>query len=188
MAAVPSDSLRQFYAGLLYGGMAVLVLGLVLHARSDDPFSMVLIVAGLALMVGGQVCGGMLLYRAWHCVERHRELLGRGRRTTDPAAAVALTYVPLVNLVGVYISLGRLPGELNAVAKRCGAQRRVPDGLGYLTAALFTATLIPLAGVLFGVTAGFGCMPMLLLSSSQLVDDIDARFESRAAVVPPVAG
>lgn len=176
MAATTHAGLRSAYLLLYYGGLAVLVLGLVLYARTEDIASLLLIVIGCCLVVAAQVCAGILLYSAWKCVERHRERLERGHRIVDPGAAIALTFIPLVNVVGAYFSLGRLPGDLNALARSSGLHSRMPSALGYAVAIMLTCALIPLLGPFIAAVGALTCMPPLFFMSSRLVDEIEARL------------
>jgi hypothetical protein len=177
MAAHSNANLRMAYLLCFYSGVVIVVLGLVLLAQNGNEYSATLFILGLGLVVAGNVCAAFLLYRSWRCVERHRERLPRGKRVVEPGAAVALTFIPIVNAIGVYLSLGPLPGMLNELAGLAGSPKRAPATLGYIAAVLITCAWIPIIGLVFGVIAILAPVPILLTSASAVADDIDARLD-----------
>jgi len=59
-----------------------------------------------------------------------------------------------VNIVGVFLSLGRLPGALNEVANSAGLRARADASMGYLVGVLGLFGVIPRLGWVFALIAG----------------------------------
>ncbi len=179
MAAPSGDTLRLAHLLLLYAGTASSIAGAVLMGGSDDSYWMyTLLFPGVLAAVAAQVCSGMLIFRSWKCVESHP---GRNRddtRTLDPGAAVALTFIPIANAVGLFFSFGWLPGQLNQLAQRTGLRARVDGNLGYFGAVMFACSAIPSIGFLFGVVAWLGVFPRLVFTCSKLAEAIESAFEA----------
>lgn len=179
MAAQSQSALRISYPALLYAGMSCVVLGSILRSQSGDEFStFTLIYPGVAAIIAALACGGVLLYRSWRCIEFHAGRFDAKRKTLDPAAAVALTFVPVVNVVGVFFSLGRLPTDLNWLARAAGLKPRAPESLGYAAAAMVPCTLIPVIGQLVGIFNGLFLIPPLIISCSAFADSIENQLPS----------
>lgn len=71
----------------------------------------------LIAMLVSVVFYGIFIYRAWRVVEYDGVLL-------SPVAAVLLSVIPVVNLVGCFLTFYGLAKEMNRVAMRHGATRR----------------------------------------------------------------
>jgi hypothetical protein len=181
MAARSIPILKSAYVFLTWLGAFATLEGILMVADNADPMPYYTLLApGIAMMLAGLACGMVLLYRAWACVDRGLPRFGIRRRTLDPAAAVALTLVPLVNSVGVFFSLGRLPGNLNALAQAAGCPRRAPDNLGYVAAGVLCCGLIPVVGPLIAAVSGLLLVPMLLFWCSSVAEAIEERLAELA--------
>jgi hypothetical protein len=179
VAHVSSDALRAWYLLLLYGGLLTFALGFIVRPDSDDLFSaFTLILPGAAALVAGNICACVLLYRSWRCVAVHTARFDTIRKPLEPAGAVVLTVVPLVNIVGIFFAWGRLPGELNWLAKVAGVETRVPKGLGTAAAVVALCGFIPIIGPLFGLVAGLVLVPLLIVSCSRVADSIEGRLSA----------
>ena len=177
MATPASSKLRAWYVLLLYGGLASVVLGNFFRQRSDDEFpTFTLIYPGALAIASGVVCGCILLYRSWRCVASHATQFDTKKRPLDPAAAVALTILPVVNLVGMFFSLGLLPRELNWLASATGVKARAPKDVGMAAAVVALCAMIPVAGKLFAVVAVLILIPVVIVSSSRVADSIEDRL------------
>ena len=187
MRSQSTSTWRQSYLSLYLGGLGVLLIGILLTGDGGaNAYGVAIGVLGLCLLVAAQVCAGVLLYRSWRCVDRNRDRLERGRRVVDPGAAVVFTFVPLLNVVGAYLSLGLLPGALNDLARRTGVARRVPASLGLACAGLLTSALIPVVGRVLAVGL-MCCLPTLFFSCSKLAEEIESSLVIDDAGMPPAA-
>ena len=187
MVAGSNPALRVCYPALFYLGLFCAAAGIVLRSQQGDDFSTftLSLFPGLAAMIAAKACAGILLYRSWRCIERHSGRFDPKRRTLDAAAAVVLTYVPIVNFVGAFFSLGRLPVDLNWLARAAGVEPRAPGSLGYAVATMAACTLIPLVGPFIGLLAGVVLLPPLIVSCSAVADSIEGRLDSARPEVPP---
>ena len=177
MVAVSSAALRKAYAALLYAGAVAWIGGAFLASSTGDSYwAYVLLWPGLLAFLASQVCKGMLLFRAWRCVSLHADPRRAGTRVLDPGAAVALTFVPGVNVVGMFFSLGWLPAQLNRIASRSGIARKADESLGYFSAGMVACAAIPVVGVLVAFAAVLGVMPGLVLQCSALAEVIEGRL------------
>ena len=170
------STLRATHLACLYAGLTVTVLGASLYAWSGDDFPMfALVCPGLLAMLWGAVCGMWLLHRSWSCLERHAKRFPHPPRLIDPTAAVVMTVTPLVNIVGVFLSLGRLPGALNEVANSAGLRARADASMGYLVGVLALFGVIPRLGWVFALIAGLVLLPMTLFACSKVAEAIETR-------------
>ena len=175
VAARSNSGLRAAYLSLLYMGVAAWAAAVVLIASSggDDFYTYALVIPGLCAMVAGKVCAGILLYRCWSCLERHASRVATKRPPMDPGLAVALVFIPGVNLFGWFIGLGRLPGELNRMAQALRLDRTAPRDLGHFTAIMLVCAVIPVVGILTAALGALVLMPVLICSCSSLSDAIE---------------
>jgi hypothetical protein len=177
VATVGNSKLRVWYPLLIYGGLAFVVLGNIFRQRSEDEFpTFTLIYPGALAIASGVACGCILLYRSWRCVARLATQFDTNKKPLDPAAAVALTILPVVNLVGMFFSLGQLPGELNWLARAAGVKDRVPRNLGTAAAVVALCAMIPVVGTLFAAVTGLILIPVVIVSCSRLADAIENRL------------
>jgi hypothetical protein len=174
-------TLRGWYLYLLYGGLLFLLGGLIVRPNGDDMFSAItLILPGAVAMVASTVCGCILLYRSWRCVAVYTARFDTKKAPMDPAGAVVLAVVPLINIIGIFFSWGRLPQELNWLAKAAGVEERAPKDLGIAAAAVVLCSVIPVLGLLFGLVAGLVLVPLLMVSCSRVAEAIETRLSASA--------
>lgn len=120
---------------------------------------------------------GIFIYRAWRVVEYDGVLL-------SPVAAVLLSVIPVVNLVGCFLTFYGLAREMNRVAMRRGATRRpANEGLALAACLCYACGVvvgcIPLIGCLFS-PVGLAGMIMWMISMVQL-----GNIGDRLAAAPP---
>jgi hypothetical protein len=181
VAARNSSGLRTAYAVLLGAGIIGVVFAVVFQfVNNDELLAFALFWPGVAALFAAKICMGVLLHRCWACIDRHAGRV-RSRGILDPGAAVALTFIPVVNLVGVFFSLGPLPGKLNALAKVAGLPVRLSESHGHAVAVLFACALIPFVGVAIALLNALFVLPPLMLSSSALAESIEDRLEAIGA-------
>jgi hypothetical protein len=185
MAQPIASTLRFTYASLWIFSVVGVVAGVALSGVKQDPMPMCLLVLpGILVLVAAQVCGGILLYRCWRCLHRHAPRFDSRRELLDSGAAVALTFTPFVNLIGLFFSILPLAGELNWLAKSAGVPRRASDGLGHALPVLAVCGLIPLFGRVCLVAFG-GLLPVFIWSCSGLAEEIESRLAPSVGQVAP---
>lgn len=174
MTTATSSTMRFWYLSLLYGGLTAVLLGNLFRRWRGDEFpTFTFLYPGAIACLAGVVCGCILLYRSWRCVARHAPQFDATLKPLDPAGAVVLTVFPLLNLIGMFFSLGRLPRELNRLAIAARAEARAPEDLGTATALVAITAVIPIVGVLSAIIVGLVLFPRLMVSCSRVADAIE---------------
>ncbi len=180
-------NLRLAFPLLLCAGLGIGVVGNIIFSRSGDEFAAyTLSYPGVAMVVAGVVCSLVLLHQSWSCLKRHAARFDPKREILDPALAVTMMAIPLVNIVGMFFAIGRLPRELNWLAGKAGVRQRVNGDLGYTLAVMGLLGVIPLIGALLAVIAAV-LMIVLLLTCSSLADTIEAALAAEPTSAAPAA-
>lgn len=117
--------------------------------------------AGLLCFLGAIIFFAVLLHAMWGVVQD-------GRASLSPGAAVALTVIPIVNLVGMFFGFSGLAKEINRVGGPMNQGRPlVSEGLALAACVCYVAGAvggcIPLIGCIFYV-AGLSGVVMRYIS------------------------
>ena len=91
---------------------------------------------GLILLVTASVIVFVRLYQLWRFIIGVSPFMGLAPSIATPGRAVGYLFIPLFNLYWVFIVLGKLPRDLNAMAQASDIRIRIPSGLGIAAATL----------------------------------------------------
>lgn len=142
---------------------------------------------GIALLVflAGVGVYGVWIFKMWKTVQDEEPLL-------TPVAAVLFSFVPVVNLVGLFFAFHGLAKELNRVQKKLGTGGRSVSAMLALSACVcyVPAVLlgwIPLLGCVIW-PIGFIGMAMWMVSMVQMADSGERICRAGGPMAVPHAG
>jgi hypothetical protein len=164
------------YFSFLYSGHLVALVGLLLLLQGEDQHSGFVVAAfGLNLLVVATVYLMVLLYRIWRHVIRESRSSGLQPSVGSPGKAIGFLFIPLFNLYWVFVAIGRLPRDINALAAARQVSGRVPVALGYATAILSVVSVIPFAGYATSFVVSLVLMPVFVTRAVGLCGRIEIR-------------
>jgi hypothetical protein len=177
----------KVYLYCLYSGVALLFLGVMRLQQGLEGSGAVLVGVGVIPFLTASVIGFVRLYQIWRLIVAVSPSVGHTPSTRSPGRAVGYLFIPLFNFYWMFVALGKLPRDLNAVARTTGTSSRVPPGLGLAAAVLGVVSVIPVLGLVTGAVNGLILIPLLLAEAVKLgkeVARIIATAEKLEGVTP----
>jgi hypothetical protein len=164
------------YFAPLYAGHLLALFGLLpmLDGRVS-PVGLIVAGVGLLLLTVASVYLMMLLYRIWKLVIRESRLSGLQPSIDSPGKAIGFLFIPLFNFYWVFVAVGKLPRDLNALAGARDVRGTVPVGLGYAVAVLSVVSVIPFVGYVTSFIVSLVLMPVLVTRAVDLCGRISTR-------------
>ncbi len=154
-------NLTTFYS-LLYTSAAVFFIGLALIFTDAPDFGIIFILIASILMIITFVLFYVILYRLWKFIISKEMELGIIPSIQSAGQAVGFLFIPLFNFYWLFKGLGKLPFEINLVAKKYNVDRTVQDNLGYIIATLSLIGLIPFVGYATGAINVLILLPIFI--------------------------
>ena len=168
------------YLILLYSGLGAVVIGF-LATLAESEVGLVLIILGILPLVVAAVYAWVVLYQLWRFAinESRRNSLVPSIQT--PGQAVGYAFIPFYNFYWIFQLYGKLPGDLNMIARTKGVHGRMSEGLGIAIPVLTIVGVIPFVGYVTGlVTAGI----MIPIFLSQAVRTCESLRVGVAVTAP----
>lgn len=176
------------YFAPLYAGHVLAVLGLLPLLGGDvNPVGLIVAVVGFVLLIVATVYLMVLLYRIWKLVIRESRSSGLQPSIDSPGKAIGYLYIPLFNFYWVFVAVGKLPGDLNALAAARKVSGTVPVGLGYAVAILSVVSIVPFVGYVTSFAVSLVLMPLLVVRALDVCGKITTRAGSEAVELADAA-
>ncbi|MBT8381640.1 MAG: hypothetical protein KJO59_04730 [Ignavibacteria bacterium] len=138
-------NLTTFYS-LLYTGAAFLFIGLALIFTDTPEIGLIFIFIASILIIVTFVIFYIILYRVWKFIIDKEQGLGITPSIPSAGQAIGFLLIPLFNIYWIFKAFGKLPVEINLVAKKYNVQKTVQDNLGYIIGIFSLMGLIPIIG------------------------------------------
>ena len=135
--------------GSVWYYVALEILALASGLAAGFFFGWRTILLGAIVAIGPQVYFLVILYRLWRVVIEQAGAHGLTPSVSSPRRAVGFLFVPGFNIWWVFVAIGKLPKDLNAVASACGSGERIPEDMGRTVIWMSWLQLIPLYGIVF---------------------------------------
>lgn len=116
----------------------------------------------------------IILYRVWKFVIAKELELGIIPSIPSAGKAIGYLFIPLFNFFWIFRAIGKLPMEINLVAKKYDEQKVVPNNLGYAIATLSIIGFIPFVGYFTGAINFLILIPVLITRCVEVCDLIIA--------------
>ena len=177
-------NLTTFYS-LLYTGAAIFFIGLALIFIDSPDFGLIFIFISSILIIITFVLFYIILYRVWKFIIEKEHELGLTPSIPSAGQAVGYLFIPLFNIYWLFKGIGKLPLEINIVAKKYDLQKRVQDNLGYIIGILALIGIIPIVGYITGAINFLILLPIFitrcvevceLIISSDVIPDKTAEI------------
>jgi hypothetical protein len=160
----------------LYIGAILLFLGILKFTIGMEAYGVVIGGAGLILLITASVIVLVRLFQVWRFLIGVSPSMGLKTSVLTPGCAVGYLFIPLFNLYWIFIALGRLPRDLNAMAHASDTQSRIPSKLGFAVAILSIVSIVPIAGKVAGVINGLILIPIFMTESVRLSREIASKM------------
>jgi len=154
-------NLTTFYS-LLYTSAAIFFIGLALIFTDSPEIGLVFIFVSSILIIITFVLFYIILYRVWKFVIAKEHELGITPSIPSAGQAVGYLFIPLFNIYWLFKGIGKLPVDINLVAKKYDTQKVVQDNLGYIIAILALIGFIPIVGYITGAINFLILLPIFI--------------------------
>jgi len=162
----------QFYRKFLFGGLLVFLIGLVLIISEEQEAGVFVLLIGLAILLVGVFYFYVLLFRVWKFVISESRLKGHTPSIETHREAVGFLFIPLFSFYWVFVGIGKLPKDLNALAKLYNIKQEVLQDLAYGIAILSVLSIIPYLGFVTAPITLFILQPLFIYRTVQLCEYI----------------
>ena len=143
-------------AGLLVGGFIALILGIIFMAAGDREEAMLVpgtmfLVIGIGALLAGGIYIWVLFYQIWKYVIFESRHAGLPTSIPTPGQAIGYCFIPLYNFYWIFMAYGKLPKDLNALARVRGLTETMSNDLGMAIPILDLCGIIPFVGYLTSI-------------------------------------
>jgi hypothetical protein len=167
-----SRSMYLTYLVLLYLGLLLLIIGIPLLADGNEDESLPWIVMGVLLNIAGSILMLIMVYRFWDFVIR---AMGASHLTPSietPGKAIGYLFIPFYNFYWIFMTYGKLPKDLNALAASRNVEERLPEDTGTIIAALVVVGVIPYVGYVTSFISAFIMVPIFIRKIIRYIDNL----------------
>lgn len=168
----------RFYLAGLYVGAVLLALGLVRYNYGSRGLGTIMVGLGLVLLITSMILFYIRLFQLWRFIINLSSSAGLKPSIETPARAVGYLFIPLFNFYWIFLAIGRLPRDLNALAKYLGISGRVFSGIGLSIAIITIISMIPFLGGVTGAVNGLMLIPIFLSSSIRLCREATEKISA----------
>jgi len=166
-------NLKTFYI-LLYSSAALFFIALTLILTDSPEVGLLVLAIALIVMIICFVLFYIILYRVWKFTIAKAYKLGVAPSIPTAGQAVGYLFIPFFNFYWLFKGIGRLPLEINAVARRYDVQRLVPDNSGYFIATFSIVGMIPFVGYVTSAINFLILLPLFLKNCVEVCELIDS--------------
>lgn len=130
------------YVTVLLIGLFLIFIG-IFGAAGGDESAIVIVIMGTVSLIIAEIIFLVLLYRMWRFVinESHRYSLKPSIDT--PGKAVGFLFIPIYNFYWVFQAYGKLPRDLNEIAKTKESSATMSESIGTILAVMNLLSIIP---------------------------------------------
>jgi len=165
-------NLKTFYV-LLYSSAAIFFIALALILTDSPEVGLLILAIGLIVMIICFVLFYIILYRLWKFTIAKAYKLGIVLSIPTAGQAVGYLFIPFFNFYWIFKGIGKLPLDINGIAKRYDIQKLVPDNLGYIIGSLSIAGIIPFVGYVTAAINFLILLPLFLKNCVEVCELID---------------
>jgi hypothetical protein len=179
-------NLTTFYS-LLYTSASIFFIGLALIFADSPEFGLIFILLASILIIVTFVLFYIILYRIWKYVITKEYELGITPSIPTAGQAVGYLFIPLFNIYWLFKGIGKLPLDINLVAKKYDVQKVVQDNLGYIIAILALIGFIPIVGYITGAINFLILLPIFIsrcVEVCELIVKSDATPDKTTEISP----
>ncbi len=167
-----SRSMYIIYLVLLYVGLVLLIIGIALLLDGDEDESLPWIIIGALLNVGASVLMLIMFYRFWNYTIQEMKASGQTPAIDSPDKAIGYLFIPFYNFYWIFLTYGKLPKILNAIAATKKMEERLPEDTGTIIAALVVVGIIPYLGYVTSFISAFILLPIFTRRIIRFVEAI----------------
>lgn len=165
-------NLTTFYS-FIYTSAAILLIGLLLIFSDQPEAGLIFLAIGFLLLIVAMIFFYMILYQVWNFTIAKENDFGITPSIQTAGKAVGYLFIPIFNFYWLFKGIGKLPNDINSVAKRLELNKFVPDNLGYGIALLSLIGLIPYVGYVTAVINLLVLLPLFIKSCVEVCKLID---------------
>lgn len=165
----PLGNIFIYLLPLIFGLIVMFGALLMLFDRHDEDQAMVLLLFGLVCVLFSSIYFLVVLYRLWSYVIQASKSLGLTPSIETAGKAVGFLFIPIFSYYWMFIACGKLPVNLNAVARKKGVASGISDTMGMLVAVFAVLSIIPVLGYVTGFVLAFILIPIFIHQSVRTV-------------------
>ena len=165
-------NLTTFYS-FIYTSAAILLIGLLLIFSDQPEAGLIFLAIGFILLIVGMIFFYMILYQVWKFTIAKEKDFGITPSIPTAGKAVGYLFIPIFNFYWLFKGIGKLPNEINSLAKRLEINKFVPDNLGYGISLLSLIGFIPYVGYVTAVINLLILVPLFIKSCVEVCKLID---------------
>jgi hypothetical protein len=136
---------------------------------------------GFILLVVAEIYYFILLYRIWKFAIESSARCGLVPSVDTPGKAVGYCFIPFYSFYWVFVALGSLPNNLNAVAEAQNKIYRLSGGLGISVALFGVLSVIPFLNIITGLVGGFILVPIFISRAFNMCKDLSVATAEGSA-------
>ena len=169
------------YVALLFIGLLIFLIGLsliLIIERTSEDAAITMIIIGIIVFIIAEIYFLVFLYRAWRFTinQSYRHNLIPSIET--PGKAVGYLFIPIYSLYWIFQAFGKLPKDLNAIARAQGKPHTMSEGLGTTLAVLTLIGVIPIVGYVTAFISGFIIAPIFMRQSINICKSLSQTSEN----------
>lgn len=153
----------RFYVSMQIIGFVLAAVGTggLIYIIDQGPYGQEAIILAMAIIaiIGALMLTAaciyffVMLYRVWRFAIAACRSLGLPPAIDTPAKAVGFLFIPFFNLYWVFMAYGKLPGDLNAIARAKQVDASVSEGVGMALAIICVISVVPFINYVVGVVS-----------------------------------
>lgn len=165
-------NLTTFY-GFVYTSGTIILIGLLLIFSDQPEAGLIFLAIGFILLMIGMIFFYMIIFHVWKFIIEKENYFGITPSIPTVGKAVGYLFIPVFNFYWLFKGIGKLPIDINSVAKRLELNKFVPDNLGYGIALLSLIGFIPYVGYITSVINLLILLPLFVKSCVEVCQLID---------------
>jgi len=142
----------------MVGAIVFFILGWIITALAAGDsqetgviVGVLLLIIGTGLLIAGAICMIVLFYQIWKFVIYESRYSGLPTSIDGPGKAVGFLFIPIFSFYWIFVAYGRLPDDINALARARGLHETLAKGMGITIPILNLISIIPFIGFLTGL-------------------------------------
>jgi len=118
----------------------------IFSVEAGEDSAIPILIIGIVLSIVADIYFIVLLYRIWKFAINESRRYNLVPSIDTPGKAVGFLFIPFFSLYWVFKAFGKLPKDLNAIAKVKGSSTTMSEGIGTSLAMMSILSIIPFVG------------------------------------------
>jgi hypothetical protein len=171
------------YSGFIIAAIGGLIVAMGLNDGTMPVFGIILLVLGGIGLCASSIYFMVLFYQAWRFViyELRRDNLSPPSIET-PGKAIGYCFIPFYNFYWAFKAYGKLPVDINVLARGRGIPGTAPEGIGVAIPILSIIGVIPYIGYVTSAVEVLILIPIFICKSVSLCREISEKPQAQTQI------